>query len=99
MDIQASSADGAPTPASLASEAKTDAPTSVNWPAGAGRPGCRAGPPRRGYAQAPAVRADPARAAPRAWRTRTPVPDAAPDVARAYTEAARGSLEAWAGVR
>ena len=81
IDIQASGAAGAPAPAPLAAEAEIDAPTGVNWPAGAGRPGCRAGPPRRGYAQAPAVHAGPARAVPRAWRTRTPVPDAGPDAA------------------
>src|ERR1700722_11234170 len=103
IDIQASGAAGAPAPASLAAKAEIDAPTGVNWPAGAGRPGCRAGPPRRGYAQAPAVHAGPVRAAPRAWRTPTPVPDAAPDAALdatldaalAFPEAARGPNAAW----
>ncbi len=86
--FRASSAAGAPAPAPLVAEAEIDAATGVSWPAGAGRPGCRAGPPRCGYAQAPAVHAGPARAAPRAWRTRTPVPDAAPDAALDATLAA-----------
>ena len=49
---------------------------ALNSPAGAGRPGCRAGPPRWGYAQElPAVLVETLRRR-RAWRIRTPAPGA-----------------------